>query len=69
MEGGWKTPPPRASSRAKSPGLIGLKIKLIVTRDIDGLGPPFFGPLLDLSKDVILALFWLTFICQTYVNI
>ena len=24
MEGGWKTPPPRVSSRAKSPGLIGL---------------------------------------------
>ena len=23
--GGWKTPPPRVSSRAKSPGLIGLK--------------------------------------------
>ena len=24
-EGGWKTPPPRVSSRAKSPGLIGLR--------------------------------------------
>ena len=24
MEGGWKTSPPRVSSRAKSPGLIGL---------------------------------------------
>ena len=24
MEGGWKTPPPRVSSGAKSPGLIGL---------------------------------------------
>ena len=25
MEGGWKTPLPRVSSRAKSPGLIRLK--------------------------------------------
>ena len=25
MEGGWKTPPPRVSLRAKSPGLIGLR--------------------------------------------
>ena len=26
MEGGWKTPPPRVSSRAKSPGLIGSRV-------------------------------------------
>ena len=31
MAGGWKTPPPRVSSRAKSPGLIGLSLKCIVT--------------------------------------
>ena len=32
MEGGWKTPPPRVSSRAKSPGLIGL-----IARELTGL--------------------------------
>ena len=29
MEGGWKTPPPRVSSRAKSPGLIGMSQKIL----------------------------------------
>ena len=35
MEGGWKTPSPRVSSRAKSPGLIGLAycVILIVQKD------------------------------------
>ena len=43
--------------------------KLIITLDIDGMGPPFSGPLQDLSKDVIFALFWLTYTCQTHMNI
>ena len=33
MEGGWKTPPPRVSLRAKSPGLIGLKTKKYTSCD------------------------------------
>ena len=35
MEGGWKTPPSRVSSRAKSPGLIGLIGLTISTEGIN----------------------------------
>ena len=55
MEGGWKTPPPRVSSRAKSPGLMGLNQKSQKGNTLQVL--PLEAQMADFQRNLVVLAF------------